>query len=104
MDKTVSTGYMVMPVLKINKLIEKADVEIVGRYDWFDKDNDSASLNDAVSDIIAGFNFNIYRNTDDGKPLVFIQTNWDRKMYEDTSKSAVDNVSIQLRWIFSGTI
>lgn len=103
-DSSVAAGYMIMPVLKMNKILPAADIELLARYDWFDKNNDAAVVNDSYSAITGGLNWNIFRSPDSGKPAVFLQANWERTMYEDTSKADADKVYIQLRWLFSSTI
>lgn len=102
MDGSLGAGFMVMPVIKINKLVSALDMELVGRYDSYDKNTDADETNDSYGRIVAGFNWNLFKNPDDGKPMVFVQTNWERTMYEDTTKDATDNVAIQLRYLFSG--
>ncbi|MGE3063628.1 MAG: hypothetical protein AB7T10_08355 [bacterium] len=102
MDGNTGTGLMVMPILKINKLTSSLDMEIVGRYDTFDKNREAGETDDSYSRIIAGFNWNILKDANDGKPVIFVQTNWERTMYEDTTKDALDNVSVQLRYLFTG--
>lgn len=102
MDGSLGAGFMVMPVVKIGRIVSAVDMELVGRYDSYDKNTDAAETDDSYSRIVAGFNWNIFKNPDDGKPMVFVQTNWERTMYEDTSKDAADNVAVQLRYLFSG--
>lgn len=101
-DGSTGAGLMVMPIIKLNKIASAVDVELVGRYDTFDKNTDADETDDSYSRIVAGFNWNLFKNQDDGKPMVFVQTNWERTMYEDTTKDATDNVAIQLRYLFSG--
>jgi len=101
-DGSTGAGFMVMPLIKLNKISPAVDAELVGRYDTFDKNTDADETDDSYSRIVAGFNWNLFRNTDDGKPMVFVQTNWERTMYEDTTKDATDNVAVQLRYLFSG--
>ncbi|MCK4322839.1 hypothetical protein KAX08_10020 [candidate division WOR-3 bacterium] len=94
-DETCSHGFMVMPVIKLAK-VAGADVDLVGRYDYWDKNKDVD--NDAHTRITGGFNWNILRDAKN-KAVVMLQTNWERTMYEDETKDDKDLFSIQLRWI-----
>ncbi len=98
-DDEQSSGYMVQPVIKLGKMIP-LDMDIVGRYDSWDPDKNTA--NDSHSRITAGMNYNMQRDEKD-MPNLFIQANFERTMYEDGS-DPIDNVMLQLRWIFSSTI
>jgi len=103
-DQETGAGFMIMPVLKLSKIANFIDMEIVGRYDMFDKNIDSAELNDSHNRIMAGFNWNILKDSKSGNPVIFLQTDWERTSYEDTTKAYVDNLSLQLRYLFSGKI
>lgn len=98
-DNEQQKGYMVQPVLYLGK-ITPVDVDIVARYDSWDPDNSTAD--DGHSRITGGLNYNIQRD-DKNTPQLLIQANFERTMYENGS-DPVDNVMLQLRWIFSGTI
>ena len=91
-----SNGFMIMPVLRFVK-----PLDIVFRFDNWDPNTDND--NDAYRTLIGGFNWNILHDSN-GVPSLFVQTNWQRKMYEDSEKDPVDALMVQLRWKFSNTL
>lgn len=97
---SVSTGYMVMPVLGLPKMLN-ADIDILLRYDFWDP-NDSLT-NDAFKKITVGFNWNILRD-ESFKTILMLQVNAERTFYDDTTKKATDLIMVQLRWTLSNTI
>jgi len=94
--ETMSQGLMIMPVLRLVK-----PLDFVFRYDQWDPN--TSKEKDAYSTLTGGFNWNILHDSQ-GLPTLFIQTNWQRKMYEDSEKSAVDLIMVQLRWKFGNTL
>ena len=96
-NPTKSVGFMVMPILKLANLTG-ADVELVARYDKWDKDTDIE--NDAHSRVTGGFNWYIQRRAK-GKPAVMLQANYEKTSYEDSNKDPKDNLMVQLRWEFA---
>lgn len=98
-DNDNAMGYMVMPVLQLGKLMP-ADIDIIARYDFFDKNTDNASIDDSHQKILAGFNYNILRDSKHS-PQLWVQANYERTMYEDATKDPTDLVMVQLRWKFS---
>lgn len=92
-------GFMLMPVIDFNKLTG-FDLELVGRYDNWDPNIEIDE--DGHARIIGGINWYILRNTKN-KPLVSLQLNGERKIFED-EREAVDSFMMQLRWSFSNTI
>lgn len=95
-DSIFGAGYSFVGLLNAYKLFE-LPVELVARYDSWDKNLDND--NDMHQRIIAGTNFNFFK--DNG---VIMQLSYDRTMYEDTTKTDVNNVVFQMKWKFSNTI
>lgn len=100
-DSDNAMGYMVMPVIQLGKIMP-ADIDIIARYDFWDGNTDGAIIDDSYQKIMAGFNYNLMRDSKH-KPQLWLQTNYERTMYEDTAKDPVDAVMVQLRWKFSHT-
>ena len=96
-NPTKSVGFMVMPILKLANLTG-ADVELVARYDKWDKDTDIED--DAHSRVTGGFNWYIQRRAK-GKPAVMLQANYERTSYENSGKDPKDNLMVQFRWEFA---
>lgn len=89
----------VLPVFKINEKFE-----IVGRYDMYDKNTDVDDEEDGSYDImIGGCNYNIMRD-EKNVPTLFVQVNFERIDYKAEDSKPVDQLMVQLRWIFSGVI
>lgn len=99
-DETCSHGFMVMPVIKLAK-VAGTDVDLVGRYDYWDKNKDVDD--DGHSRVTAGLNWNIIRDKK-SNPMVMLQANWERTMYEDETKDVKDLYLIQLRWSYSNLL
>lgn len=95
-----SSGFMVMPVVKL-KNIADIDVDLVGRYDMWDVNNDVD--NDGHSRIIAGFNWHLQRDSS-GNPMVFLQVQGERIIFEEDGRDTEDAIMVQLRWSFSNVI
>ncbi len=101
-DGDNAMGYMVMPVIKLGKIIP-IDIDIIGRYDSWDKNTEATSIDDSHKRITVGFNLNILRDAKNA-PLLLLQTNWERTMYEDITQDPKDLIMVQLRWKFSHKI
>jgi hypothetical protein len=95
-NETKSQGFMIMPVVHLGLA-----VDLVGRYDMWDKDTKTA--NDAYSRIIGGLNWNILRDAQ-GSPNLFIQANWQHTTFQNNTVKPTDEMMIQLRWKFSNTL
>ena len=95
-DDVITSVISIMPVYKINDKIE-----LLARYDIYDPNIDDD--NDVENTIIAGLNYYIMRNAKN-KPKLFIQTNFQMTQFEDENEEDVQEVLVQLRWIFSETI
>lgn len=95
-DSVFSAGYSFIGVINSDRLVD-IPVELVGRYDSWDKNLDATD--DGHKRIIAGTNLNFFK--DKG---VIMQLSYDRTMYEDTTKTDVNNVVFQMKWKFSNTI
>ena len=100
LEEIRSQGFMAMPIVKLKKLTF-LDVDLVGRYDVWDKNIDVDD--DGHSRITGGLNWNILRNAKN-RPLIMLQANWERTMYEEEGKNPEDLYLIQLRWSFSTKI
>ena len=96
-NPTRSVGFMVMPILKLANLTG-ADVELVARYDKWDKDTDIED--NAHSRLTGGFNWYIQRRAK-GKPAIMLQANYERTSYENPGKDPKDNLMVQFRWEFA---
>lgn len=95
-SETKSQGFMIMPVLRFIR-----PLDLVLRYDKWDPN--SGTANDGWSTLIGGFNWNILFDGQ-GTPTLFIQTNWQRTMYEDSNKKPLDQIMVQLRWTFNNNL
>ena len=98
-DDVKSTGFMVMPVLKLKELMN-IDVDIVGRFDLWDVDTEIDD--DGHTRIIGGINWNVLRNAKD-KPQVILQIQGQRTMYEGLAPD-VNLLMIQLQWGFDNIL
>jgi len=94
-DEVTTTVLSVMPVYKVNNTFD-----IIARYDMYDPNTDTDD--DAKNTLIAGINYNMVRNAKNA-PVLFVQANYETTTFEDES-DAVNQIMVQLRWIFSETI
>ena len=92
-----SNGFMVMPIIKL-KGLTGVDVDLLGRFDMWDENTNVDD--DGYMTITAGLNWNLVRNSK-GKPMVFLQFQGAREMFEDDASSDIDKVMAQLQWKFS---
>jgi hypothetical protein len=99
MNDVTSNGFMLMPILKLRELIN-IDVDIVGRFDMWDRDIDVD--NDGYKRIIGGLNWNIVRDAKD-KSQVMLQIQAQKTDYE----SAIPDVNllmVQFQWGFGNIL
>ncbi|MCK5051300.1 MAG: hypothetical protein KAS53_06165 [Candidatus Cloacimonetes bacterium] len=95
-DNVKSSVITIMPVYKINDKFE-----LLARYDIYDPDKDAD--NDVENTIIAGLNYHIMRDANNA-PKLFVQTNYKITQYEADNEEDVQEILVQLRWIFSEVI
>lgn len=95
-DNKKSSVITIIPVYKITDKIE-----LLARYDIYDPDIEADD--DIENTIIAGFNYFIMQDAKN-KPKLFIQTNYQLTQYETDNKKDVQEILVQLRWIFSEII
>ncbi len=101
-NSIIGRGFMIMTMLKLGKMLKQShDFDIVGRFDQWDK-NTNLPL-DSHSRVICGLNYGFCKGSK-GKAGLLVQLNWERTMFEDTTKSNNDKVMLQLRWAFSNKI
>ena len=91
-----SSAISILPVYIINNKFE-----LLARYDIYDPNIDED--NDVENIIIAGFNYHIMRDSKNA-PKLFVQTNYKTTQYEANNEEDVQEILVQLRWIFSETI
>jgi hypothetical protein len=94
-----SSGFMVMPILKLKELMN-VDVDIVGRFDMWDVNNDADD--DGHTRIIGGINWNILRNAND-KPQIILQIQGQKMIYESEIPD-VNLLMVQLQWGFNNIL
>lgn len=94
-DETTSV-ISILPVYKINDKFE-----LLARYDIYDPNIDEENYVENM--IIAGLNYYIMRDTNYA-PKLFVQTNYKMTQYEADNEEDVQEILVQLRWIFSETI
>ncbi|MDY6787052.1 MAG: hypothetical protein SVK54_02890 [candidate division WOR-3 bacterium] len=99
-DSDGAYAYMGMGSFSMGK-ISGFDMDIVARYDKSDPDKDTAD--DGSQMILGGINYYILRASKNS-PAVWLQANYSRTMYEDATIDDVDEIALQLRWVFSHTI
>jgi len=92
-----SNGFMVTPILKLKELTN-VDVDIIGRFDMWDRD--AGIADDGHMRIIGGLNWNIVRDAKD-KPQVFLQIQGQKTIFEDDIMSDITQLMVQLQWGFS---
>ena len=95
-DDVTTNVISILPVYKINDKIE-----LLARYDIHDPNTNND--NDIENTIIAGLNYHITRDANYA-PKLFVQTNYKLTQSESDNKNDVQEILIQLRWIFSETI
>jgi hypothetical protein len=95
MNDIKSSGFMIMPVFSLRKLIN-IDVDLVGRFDMWDVNTDMPD--DGHMRIIGGLNWNIIRDAKD-VPQVYLQIQGQKTRY-DSDISDVNLLMVQLQWGF----
>lgn len=95
-SQTKSQGFMIMPNLRLIR-----PLDLVLRYDKWDPN--SRTADDGWSTLIGGLNWNILFDSQ-GTPNLFVQTNWQRTMYQDPTKKPLDQIMVQLRWTFGNNL
>ena len=96
LDDVTTTVISILPVYKINDKFE-----LLARYDIYDPNIDRD--NDVENTIIAGLNYHIMRDANNA-PKLFVQTNYKITQYEADNEVDVQEILVQLRWIFSEVI
>lgn len=95
-DDIKSSGFMVMPILKLRELTD-IDVDLVGRFDMWDADTDVAD--DGHMRIIGGLNWNIIRDAK-GNSQILLQIQGQKTGYESATPD-INLLMVQLQWGFS---
>ena len=98
-DDIKSSGFFFMPIIKLRKIMN-IDVDIVGRFDLWDLNNDIDD--DGHTRIIGGMNWNVLRNADD-KPQIILQIQGQKMVYENEIPD-VNLLMIQLQWGFNNIL
>ncbi len=96
LDDVTTSVISILPIYKINDKFE-----LLARYDIYDPNIDVD--NDVENTIIAGLNYHIMRYANNA-PKLFVQTNYKIMQYEVDNEEDVQEILVQLRWIFSETI
>lgn len=86
----------VMPTYKLNNKID-----LIGRYDMYDPNTDADDDGETI--LVAGANFNLQRDAKNS-PTLMLQANYETKAYENEDKENVNQLMLQLRWIFAETL
>jgi hypothetical protein len=97
MNDITGNGFMIMPILKL-KGMTGIDVDLLGRFDLWDGDTDIDD--NGHMNITAGVNWNFLRD-EKGTPMVFLQIQGERTMFEDETAVDIDQLMVQLQWNFS---
>lgn len=97
MNEITGSGFMVMPIIKLKRMAG-IDVDILGRFDMWDGNTDADD--DGHMNITAGLNWNLVRD-EKGAPMVFLQLQGERTMFEDDAIEDIDKLMAQLQWTFS---
>ncbi|MBN2789951.1 MAG: hypothetical protein JXR69_07165 [Candidatus Delongbacteria bacterium] len=92
-DDINTTVMSFMPKYKINN-----SFDVIGRYDMYDPNTDNDD--DAYNVLVVGLNYNVVRDSKNN-PTLFFQLNYETTMYEDSDKDPVNQIMLQMRWIFS---
>jgi len=95
-DAVTTDVISILPVYKINDKIE-----LLARYDIYDPNTNND--NDIENTIIAGLNYHIMRDANHA-PKLFVQTNYKLTQFESDNEEDVQEILVQLRWIFSEII
>jgi hypothetical protein len=99
-NDVTGNGFMAMPIIKLGGLTG-VDVDLIGRFDMWDGNTDVD--NDGHMAITGGLNWNIVRD-EKNAPQVFLQIQGEKTIFEDDALSDVNQLTVQLQWIFSNTI
>jgi len=97
MNDITGSGLMIMPIFKL-KGLTGIDIDLLGRFDIWDGNtdiDDNGHIN-----ITAGVNWNLIRN-EKGAPMVFLQIQGERTIFEDETMADIDQLMAQLQWKFS---
>lgn len=97
MNDVTGNGFMIMPILKL-KGMTGIDIDLLGRFDMWDGNTDIED--NGHTNITAGVNWNLIRN-EKGAPMVFLQIQGERTMFEDEAALDIDQLMVQLQWKFS---
>ena len=100
MNDITGSGFMVMPILRL-KGMTGIDIDLLGRFDMWDGDTDIDD--NGHMNITAGVNWNLIRN-EKGSPMVFLQIQGERTMFEDETALDIDQLMLQLQWKFSNIL
>lgn len=100
MNDITGSGFMVMPILKL-KGMTGIDIDLLGRFDMWDGNTDIDD--NGHTNITAGVNWNLIRN-EKGSPMVFMQIQGERTMFEDETAADIDQLMVQLQWKFSNAL
>jgi hypothetical protein len=74
------------------------DIDLLGRLDMWDGNTDVDD--DGHMNITAGLNWNLVRD-EKGSPMVFLQLQGERTIFEDDAIADIDKLMAQLQWTFS---
>ena len=92
-DDVTTNVISILPVYKINDKFE-----LLARYDIYDPNTDNDD--NVENTIIAGINYHIMRDVNNA-PKLFVQTNYKMTQYDADNEEDVQEILVQLRWIFS---
>jgi hypothetical protein len=97
MNDVTANGLMVMPIFKL-KGLTGIDVDLLGRFDMWDGNTNVDD--DGSMTFTAGINWNLVRD-EKGSPMVFLQIEGERTMFEDDALIDIDKLMAQIQWKFS---
>jgi hypothetical protein len=97
MNDITGSGFMVMPIFKL-KSMTGIDVDVLGRFDMWEGNTDVDD--DGHMNITAGLNWNLARN-EKAAPMVFLQIQGERTIFEVDALDDIDKLMAQLQWKFS---
>ena len=97
MNEITGSGFMIMPIIKL-KGMTGIDIDLLGRLDMWDGNTDVDD--DGHMNITAGLNWNLVRD-EKGSPMVFLQLQGERTIFEDDAIADIDKLMAQLQWTFS---
>ena len=95
-DDVTTNVISILPVYKINDKFE-----LLARYDIYDPNTDNDD--DVENTFITGINYHIMRDANNA-PKLFVQTNYKMTQYDADNEEDVQEILVQLRWIFSEII